>query len=272
MNNILFKKLHECEAIEALVLGGSRATGCFDINSDYDYYVYLKKQLSEKEREVLLNEFMCYMEYSNQFWELEDDGILKNGIDIEFIYRTVEEIEEMMDNLLVKGYTKHGYSTCFVDNLLKSKIIFDKQNRIALMRDKYSKLLTEDFYDKIIYSNFPLIMDKMPSLYYQVEKAILRNDLLSLNHRTTEYFAIYFDILFAVNRKTHPGEKRMLEMALELRNKPKGMKEDIQLYFEHLFVEKDKSLKLLEKISNELYKLLIDQGYNLKIHSYKEKR
>ena len=177
-----------------------------------------------------------------------------------------------MDNLFVKGFTSHGYSTCFVDNLLKSKIIFDKQNRITIMREKYSRLLSNNLFDKIIYSNFPIIMDRMPSLYYQVEKAMIRNDLLSVNHRSSEYFAIYFDILFALNKETHPGEKRMLEMALKLDFVPKTMKEDIEEYFDFLFVEKDKSLVILQKIGNELFKLLIDHGYNLTIESYKKKR
>ena len=272
MNYKLIEKLHDCEAIEALVLGGSRATGVFDSKSDYDYYVYVTKKIGEKERRELLDEFMSYMEYSNTFWELEDDGVFKSGIDVEFIYRTVDEMEVMMENLLVKGFTSHGYSTCFVDNLLKSKIVFDKRNRVQGLRDKYAKLLTEEFYDKIIYTNFPIIMDQMPSLYYQVEKAMSRNDILSVNHRSAEYFAIYFDILFALNRETHPGEKRMLEMASKLPLVPKDMKKDIELYFDYLFVDKDNSLKLLQKISTELYNLLIGKGYKLRIDSYQKKR
>ena len=81
-------------------------------------------------------------------------------------------------------------------------------------------------------------MDKMPSLYYQVEKAITRNDLLSINHRTSAYFEIYFDILFALNRRTHPGEKRMLETALKLDFVPIKLEEKINKYFENLFCGK----------------------------------
>lgn len=272
MNHKLIKKLFDCDGIEALVLGGSRATGVYDEKSDYDYYVYTNRILPEIERRNLLDEFVIYMEYSNSFWELEDDGTLKNGVDIEFIYREIEDMELSMDNLLVKGNISMGYTTCFVDNLLKSQIIFDKQNRLKNMREKYSGMLTNDFYDKIINKNFLLIMDKMPSMYYQVEKAIARKDELSINHRSSAYFEIYFDIVFALNRKTHPGEKRMLEMASKLDFTPEEMEKDITSYFENLFVDNEKSLRILNSITIKLYTLLTEKGYRLTLDSYKEKR
>ncbi len=268
----LQKKLYDCEEVEALVLGGSRATGTNDDKSDYDFYVYLSKELDEKKRRGIIDEFVSYMEYSNSFWELEDDGILLNGIDIELIYRTVEGLEESMENLLVKGYVSNGYSTCFVDNLLHSKMIFDKLGRIKDMREKYSTLLTCDFYDKIIFKNFPILMDKMPSLFYQVEKAKKRNDILSINHRSSAYFEMYFDIVFALNRVTHPGEKRMLEIASALEITPIGMKDDIKEYFDSLFVDNMDSISVLRRLSENIYNLLLEKGYSLTLDSYRKKR
>lgn len=272
MMDDLVKKLHNCNKIEALALGGSRATNTHDEKSDYDFYVYLKEPLEEIERRNLLDEFVCYMEYSNKFWELEDDGTLTNGIDIEFIYRELENMELSMENLLVKGNVGMGYTTCFVDNLLNSKVLFDKNNRLTIMREKYGKLLTNEFYDKIIYNNIPLLMDKMPSLYYQIEKALNRNDIFSINHRSTAFFEMYFDVLYALNRKTHPGEKRLLETASKLEITPKDMKEDITNYFNNLHGDKSISIKKLNKIVLDIYNLLRNKGYDFTIDSYKIKR
>lgn len=272
MNNELIKKFFDCDQVEALCLGGSRATGNYDENSDYDYYVYLVEPISEQQRMRIIDGFVSYMEYSNTFWELEDDGRFINGIEVEFIYRSINDLEEMMDNLLVKGNVSLGYSTCFVDNLLNSKIIFDKKKRLEKLKNKCSMMLTNHFFDKIIYKNFPLLMDKMPSMYYQIEKACKRDDLLSMNHRSAAYFEIYFDIIFALNRVTHPGEKKMLEIAKGLDLIPSNMGEDIKEYFEFLFVDNKVSLKILEVISEKIYDLLIDNGYNLSLNTSKKKR
>jgi hypothetical protein len=53
----------------------------------------------------------------------------------------------------------------------------------------------------------------IPSYLRQVEKALWRGDLVSVNHRLAALLASYFDIVFAYNRVLHPGEKRLVEQA-----------------------------------------------------------
>lgn len=47
----------------------------------------------------------------------------------------------------------------------------------------------------------------------QIRKAVARGDRVSVNHRLAALLASYFDVIFAVNRQLHPGEKRLIALA-----------------------------------------------------------
>ena len=89
--NELFEELGSLSQVEAIALGGSRATGRSDETSDYDVYVYITESIDENERRNILGKYCKYMEIGNSFWELEDDVTLKDGIDMDIIYRDMKD-------------------------------------------------------------------------------------------------------------------------------------------------------------------------------------
>ena len=99
-----------------------------------------------------------------------------------------------------------------------------------------------------------LMKDKPFASYYkQIEKAVLRNDLNSVNHRTTEFISSYFDVLFAINELLHPGEKRLVEFALK---NCKILPENFEKDFSELFTEPfNKRPEILSKMFTNLKKL-----------------
>lgn len=264
----LINELCGLDEIDGILLGGSRATGMNDEKSDYDIYVYLNSELFEQKRKNILNKYCSYMEYSNKFWELEDDGILNDGIDIEFIYRKIEDIDEMLHSIVFEHNSWMGYTTCFWDNILNSKILFDRNGRLKELKNKYDIPYPKELKSNIIKKNFMLLKDKSPSFYYQIKKAIERNDLISINHRTTEFLSCYYDIIFAINEKLHPGEKRLLEQTEALKNLPVNYKENIISLLNNMYKDNNLVLEILDEMISNLYALLIENGYKLSYESY----
>ena len=91
MVNQLFRELSSLPQIEAIALGGSRAGVHFDESSDYDVYLYCTESVDENVRRTLLAKYCSYMEIGNRFWETEDNCTLKNGIDIDILYRDLDD-------------------------------------------------------------------------------------------------------------------------------------------------------------------------------------
>lgn len=58
-----------------------------------------------------------------------------------------------------------------------------------------------------------LLTGNLPSYDAQIKKAFVRKDMVSVNHRTAAFLESYFDIIFALNKLTHPGEKRIVQYA-----------------------------------------------------------
>ena len=83
-----------------------------------------------------------------------------------------------------------------------------------------------------------LLSGMLPSFDTQIQKAENRGDLVSVNHRVTEFLASYFDVLFALNEMTHPGEKRMQSICSnECRILPEKFEENFHRLFAAMFRE-----------------------------------
>ncbi|KGE71977.1 nucleotidyltransferase domain-containing protein [Spirochaeta lutea] len=207
--------LKDLPGVEAIALGGSRGAGTSDAGSDYDLYVYVREMVDPSRREAILAPLCSYLEVNNQFWETEDDGILRSGIPVDVVYRSLDWLTEHLESLLGAGQAATGYTTCFWYNLLNSRVLYDPRGGYAALQEKWRIAYPRKLQENILSKNLPLLRGKLPSYLGQVEKAVGRNDWVSVHHRVTALMESVFDILFALGEMPHPGEKRQVQFLLD---------------------------------------------------------
>lgn len=253
----LFKNLSELEQIEAIALGGSRAGENFDKKSDYDVYLYCKSPVDENVRRKILSKYCSKIEIGNHFWEYEDNCTLKNDIDIDLLYRNLDEFCDEVASVAEKHIPHNGYTTCMWHNLINSKIICDESGRLKLAQKRFNIPYPEELKNNIIKRNMDLICYSMPCYRGQILKAVNRGDIISVNHKTSAFFESYFDVLFALNKLTHPGEKRLIQLC---KNKceilPCDFEENIEKLFYDLYNDRTAVEFDIDKIIYELKRII----------------
>ncbi len=243
------------ENVEALAFGGSRASGNYDRKSDYDIYVYVTDKVDEEKRKEILSEYCEQMEIGNKYWEYEDNVILKGGTGMDIIYRTIESFDNYVKFVIEEGNAMNGYTTCFWHNIKTSKIIFDKTGRYTQLQKRCDIPYPEKLKKNIINKNMKLLSGVLPSYDKQILKAYERHDFVSINHRVSAFMESYFDVIFAINEMTHPGEKKLIKICCEqCKLLPARFKENIVGLFEYMF--KFDVSDILEDMVNELKNLI----------------
>ena len=151
----------------------------------------------------------------NKFWEVEDNCTLSDEIDIDIIYRNINDFENNIENVVETHQASNGYTTCFWHNLKNSKVLYDPHKEFHNLKERFEVPFPKELKENIISKNFRLLTGNLPSYDKQILKAFNRGDFVSVNHRIAAFIESYFDIIFAINELTHPGEKRMISYAKE---------------------------------------------------------
>ena len=257
MINNLFEDLSALPQVEAIALGGSRAGSYFDESSDYDIYLYCTAPIPEDTRRKILGKYTSYVEYGNHFWELEDNGTFNNGTDFDLLFRNLDDFTAGLSQVVEHFQSCNGYTTCMWHNLLTCKIIYDRDGRLAETRKRFDIPYPPQLKKNIIHQNLRLLHDNLPSYDGQILKAVKRQDEVSICHRTAAFMESYFDIIWAVNEMTHPGEKRLVSLCMEnCKILPAGFQENIHNLYRDLFTSPENTQANLVKLIAELIKIL----------------
>ena len=237
--------------IDSIVLSGSKTSLINDDMSDYDIYVYCKASAKSIEdiasRKEFASKYASYSEIGNDYFEHGDEMILKeSGICLDFMYRDLSWIEGEIEYVWRGCNSKIGYTTAFLYNIKHSSILYDKEGKFKKFQDELNLEYPEKLKNNIIEKNFNVMYGKkIASFYEQLEKAVKRNDIVSINHRISAILSSYFDILFALNKELHVGEKKLIQYALKLCRKiPDNFEKDIKnvIFYDENILEKVKIL------------------------------
>jgi hypothetical protein len=243
----------ELSQVVAIALGGSQTGGSTDSASDIDLYVYTRADIPLADRQALVERSggASKADLGLTYWGPGDEWFdAASGIEADIVYFDAAWMEGQIQRVLGEHQASQGYTTCFWYTILHSQVLFDPsgwlQELQAYCRQDYPEALRQN----IIALNYPVLRQIIPAYAHQVEKAVRRRDLVSINHRLAALLASYFDLLLAFNRLPHPGEKRLATYALaHCKQLPDGFESDLEAVLRNAGAE-------IEQLPGHLTRLL----------------
>ena len=214
--------------VEAVAWCGSAAMGVADAHSDFDFYVYTNAPVPVESRSAVILERSRHSQLNNLFWELEDEWIDREGRRFNAMYRACDFVLGEIAARLERYSSDLGYTTAYCFSVANGFILHDPGQWLGTVQERLRQPFPKPLIRSILAKNRPVLGGGMQSCYLaQMKAAIARDDLISLNHRVSVWIASYTDILFAVNRRYHPGEKRVLMYMQGLPDLPENALEDL---------------------------------------------
>lgn len=202
--------------VEAVALGGSHSAGVADAGSDIDVYVFTRADIDTATRASIIAALgdASRANIGMTFWGPGDEWFhVPSGIEIDATYFDSTWLEGQLERVILQHQPSLGYTTCFWRTVKQAQPLYDRRGWFAAMQQLSQAAYPEALRHNIIQFNHPVLRNVIPAYLHQIEKAVQRQDVVSVNHRVAALLASYFDILFALNRVLHPGEKRLLAYA-----------------------------------------------------------
>lgn len=218
--------------VRAVALAGSQSSGAAAAGSDVDLYVYGTPEPALADRAAIAAD-APRAELGNRFFEPGDEWIdAASGVHVDVMYRDPRWIESDLDRVLVRHEAWVGYSTAFWHSVRSAVVLFDRDGWLAGLKARADAPYPEPLRRAIVAKNLPLLRSNLSSFRHQLERALSRRDAPAVNHRIAAFLASFFDVLFALNRVAHPGEKRLLSFAARACPlRPPRLEEDVRALF-----------------------------------------
>ena len=250
MFNTIMQEFQNFSQVKAIAVGGSTSVKTSDNKSDVDVYIFVEQDIPINARKNIIKKFSSKYEVGCEYFGSGDEFLVDSlNLQLDIMYWNTNWFENIVENVWFKHYAANGYTTAFLYTLKNFNIIYDRDDWLLNLKNSINTQYPEELKQNIINRNMMLLKDKPFASYYeQIEKAVLRNDIVSINHRISAFLASYFDIIFAINELLHPGEKRLIQYAINnCKILPKDFEENIRKLLELPNSEKLFALNLIIK-------------------------
>lgn len=264
MNNRLeqiAERFAQINTVQAVALAGSQANQQAGGASDFDVYIYSDGDLPADVRRAAALEFSSDAQL-NDYWGPGVEWDDSNSTHIDAMFFTTGWMTEQIDRVLTRCEPALGYTTCFWHTVRISRPLVDRNGWLAGLQAKAQAPYPDLLARRIVTHNFPVLREIDSSYRAQLMKAAQRSDLVSLNHRTAALMASIFDILFAINHQTHPGEKRLLDLVEQTCPlRPAGLREQIGVLLRATSADTHTIGAAVDRLIDPLEDLLEGEGW-----------
>ncbi len=226
----LVELFSELPQVDAVTLGGSRSGAHADALADFDVYVCTGDTIALETRRNIVKELggASRADLGHDYFGGGDEWLdAATGRHFDVMYFGLEFFLEQLERPLVRYQPSLGYSTAFAYTVSRAEILYDPAGRFAALQAITRAPYPDALRENVVRYNHPILRSTISSYSAQLKKAVQRDDLVSINHHLAALMASYFDILFAVNRALHPGEKRLVQLAGELPSLPENFAQDV---------------------------------------------
>lgn len=200
----LARALATLEGVVGVAIGGSRATGTADDQSDTDLYAFHRGPLppSDDRHAALAALADGGRVRAEDAWGPEDHlGV--DGRLVEVVYLDLDALR--VDEAYDTGWLEEGFTTAFLHTVARGVLLWEATDEISALKRRlgtYPEATRSRLWDAL-----PPLLGAYTLL---VRKAAERRDWPSVVQRRASVQAVWFNLLFALNRAYHPGEKRLL--------------------------------------------------------------
>lgn len=206
--------LIDLPGVLAVGLAGSRATGLADEHSDTDLYALHNGAPPPRHlRAAALGPHADRGLVEHEDAWGEDDRFHRDGRLVEVMYLGLDGID--LDAFERGDVSPNGYTTAFLFTLARMEPLADPHGHLARLRQRlatYPEATRDRLLDRL--------PRELPNYLDQLRKAQRRRDWTGVINRRSALQEAWFDLLFAINRHYHPGEKRLLSHLAELPLQP----------------------------------------------------